>query len=162
MYSERVRHGNGRGKDMKQAVTTTTKAVKYKSEALAALHETAQGLHDIGILSDTDMARYNTSCIQQVPWRVSSVEALDNYKLHVRFRDGLEGFVEMAELVLSPEARVFAPLADPNQFNKVFLYLEAVSWDPESTKDPFKFIDLAPDAMYEEIKRDGRWILMVF
>ena len=35
----------------------------YKSEALAALHETVSGLHKIGLMSGADMRFYNEGCL---------------------------------------------------------------------------------------------------
>jgi putative transcriptional regulator len=39
---------------------------KYKSPALAALHESMQGLHDIGIINTRTMNRFDTSCLTPV------------------------------------------------------------------------------------------------
>ena len=32
---------------------------------------------------------------QQIPWRVTKVEALPSFQLHVQFEDGTEGIVDM-------------------------------------------------------------------
>jgi hypothetical protein len=69
----------------------------------------------------------------------------------VRFLDDTVGTVDMSELVRSTAAGVFAPLADPDLFVQVFVEHGAVSWPGE--------IDLAPDAMYAEIKKSGYWVL---
>jgi hypothetical protein len=69
----------------------------------------------------------------------------------VRFLDGLEGTVEMAELLRSSHAGVFAPLADPAVFAQVFVEHGAVTWPGE--------LDLAPDAMYKAIQERGSWAL---
>ncbi|SCX47800.1 DUF2442 domain-containing protein [Nitrosospira sp. Nsp1] len=87
----------------------------------------------------------------KAPWRVKAVEALDDYRLHVRFIDGLEGEVDMAERVHAPDAGVFAVLADPDLFAQVYVELGAVTWPGE--------LDLAPDAMHDEIKKYGVWRL---
>jgi hypothetical protein len=84
-------------------------------------------------------------------WRVVAVAVLPDYQLHVRFADGVEGEVDMAELVRSPKAGVFAALADPDIFARVFIEHGATTWPGE--------VDLAPDAMYVEIKKSGRWVL---
>lgn len=86
-----------------------------------------------------------------VPWRLASVEVLDGYSLKVRFLDGTEGFVRMAGLISSPGAGLFANLRDPARFAEVYLDYGAVTWPGE--------IDLAPDAMYDEIKAHGEWVL---
>jgi len=57
----------------------------------------------------------------------------------------------MAELVHSSEAGVFAALRDETLFHQVYLEWGAVTWPDE--------LDLAPDAMYDEIKQHGEWIL---
>jgi hypothetical protein len=87
----------------------------------------------------------------RMPWRVVEARPLDGFRLHVQFVDGLEGEVDMSALVRSPAAGVFAQLADPSLFAQVFVEHGAVTWPGE--------IDLAPDAMYAEIKKAGKWIL---
>lgn len=86
-----------------------------------------------------------------VPWRTVAVEALPGFRLRVRFEDGVEGLVDMAELVRSPAAGVFAALSDPGRFSAVFLDRGVVCWPGE--------IDLAPDAMHAAIVASGRWTL---
>jgi Protein of unknown function (DUF2442) len=83
-----------------------------------------------------------------MPWRVVSVEALPGYRLRVRFLDGLEGVVDMSRLVASPNAGVFAALVDSEAFNRVFVSLGAVCW-PDG-------LDIAPDAIYADIKASDR------
>jgi putative transcriptional regulator len=39
---------------------------KYKSEALAALHESMSGLHDIGIIPVKTMRTFDESCLTAV------------------------------------------------------------------------------------------------
>ncbi len=85
------------------------------------------------------------------PWRLTKIKPLENYKLEVEFIDGIHGFVEMKQLIMSQKAGVFAKLRDTSIFNKVYLEYGAVTWPGE--------IDLAPDAMHDEIKRNGIWTL---
>ncbi|MGO8954519.1 MAG: DUF2442 domain-containing protein [Rhodomicrobium sp.] len=87
--------------------------------------------------------------VPKARWRVASVEALPDYRLKVRFLDGLEGSVDMNRLIFSPEAGVFAALSDAALFGQVYLEFGAVTWPGE--------IDLAPDAMYREIQSAGNW-----
>lgn len=86
-----------------------------------------------------------------VPWHVTKVRPLANYKLEVEFIDDTHGFVEMEKQIMSPEAGVFAWLRDIDTFNKVYVELGVTTW-PNG-------LDLAPDAMYDEIKANGVWIL---
>ena len=89
--------------------------------------------------------------ICNVPWHVTKVRPLENYKIEVKFIDGIHGLVEMEHRIRSSKAGVFARLVDKTTFNQVHLEYGAVTWPNE--------IDLAPDAMYDEIKSNGVWIL---
>lgn len=85
------------------------------------------------------------------PWRLTKIKSLPNYKLEVEFMDGTHGFVEMAELIMSKQAGVFAALQDKKLFEKAYLEYGVLTWPGG--------IDLAPDAMFDAIKRNGRWVL---
>ena len=89
--------------------------------------------------------------VPAAPWRVISVKAEPNYRLEVRFVDGTVGHVDIREMVASAEAGVFKALRDPDVFARVYVSLGAVTWPGE--------LDLAPDAMYDEIKARGEWVL---
>ena len=65
-------------------------------------------------------------------------------------RDGTTGEVDLSRLVLSDKAGIFAALRDPALFTEAYVEYGAVMWPGE--------IDLAPDAMYDEIKKEGRWV----
>lgn len=81
-------------------------------------------------------------------WDVVEVKPLEALGLFVRFTDGLTG-----EVRFSPEhlRGVFEQLKDPACFNQVYVDHGAVAWPGQ--------IDLAPDAMYQEIKAKGVWVL---
>jgi hypothetical protein len=79
------------------------------------------------------------------------MEVLTGFRLHVRFKDGTDGTVELADFINSPSAGVFAALRDKNLFSQARLELGAVIW-PHN-------LDLAPDAMHREIKEHGSWIV---
>jgi hypothetical protein len=85
------------------------------------------------------------------PWRVTKVEALPEFRLRVAFADGSTGMVDMAGLLHSPKAGVFAALLDTSLFNQVTIEHGAVTWPGE--------LDLAPDAMYDAIREHGVWAL---
>ena len=85
------------------------------------------------------------------PQDVAAVEAMPGYRLHVRFHDGVEGIVDLSRRVSSPQAGVFADLADPAQFAQVDIRFGAVWWPGD--------LDLAPDAMHSEIASRGSWVL---
>ena len=81
-------------------------------------------------------------------WKVVAVEPILPLALAVRFADGTKGTVrfESSHLI-----GVFEALKDPELFSKVRIEYGAVSWPGD--------VDLAPDAMYREIKRHGEWVL---
>ena len=73
-------------------------------------------------------------------WDVVEVIPQRDYRLFVRFRDGLAGNVGLRPEELTG---ALAPLADPEFFRQVFIDCGAVAWPGE--------IDLAPDAMYAQV-----------
>lgn len=81
-------------------------------------------------------------------WDVVEVKSLEPLGLFVRFMDGLAGEVRFKPEHLSG---VFEPLKDPAYFKQVYVDHGAVAWPGQ--------IDLAPDAMYQEIKANGVWVL---
>ena len=85
------------------------------------------------------------------PWRLTRVKPLANYILEVEFIDGTCGYVDMKELVTSRHAGVFSTLKNMGVFSQVYLEYGAATWPGE--------IDLAPDAMHDEIKKKGHWIM---
>lgn len=91
-----------------------------------------------------------TGIIPAAPWRVTEVVVLPDFRLKVRFIDGTEGYVEMAHLIFSEDAGIFATLRDKTHFIQAHIELGVVTWPGE--------IDLAPDAMYREIKKNGKWV----
>lgn len=91
------------------------------------------------------------STTPSVPWRLTEVQPLSAYRLKVRFQDGLEGLVDISAWVWSENAGVFDALRDEAVFRLVFLEYGAVTCPGE--------IDLAPEAMDEEIKKNGVWLL---
>jgi Protein of unknown function (DUF2442) len=86
-----------------------------------------------------------------MPWRVVQVEALVDFWLRVTFLDGLTGIADLSRLVASPDAGVFAALADPARFAEVRLAYGAVTWPGE--------VDLAPDAMHQALQLNAAWTL---
>jgi len=82
------------------------------------------------------------------PWRITAVQLLDEHAIRVRFTDGVEGVVRF-----SPEffEGVFSHLIDPAKFGEVAVVGGAVTWPGG--------LDLAPDAMYDEIKLRGEWLV---
>jgi len=74
--------------------------------------------------------------------RIVEAEAREDYRLWVRFEDGSEGEVDLADLV---GRGVFATWSDPAVFGSVFIDEDSgtVAW-PGGT-------DLAPDGLYREI-----------
>ncbi len=89
--------------------------------------------------------------VPKAPWRVAKVRALPGFRLAVRFVDGTEGEVDLSRRVASEQAGVFSRLRDPALFAQVFVDCGAVAWPGG--------IDLAPDAMYDEIRSHRCWVL---
>lgn len=85
-----------------------------------------------------------------VPWHVTYVRPLTNFRLEVKFADGTEGMVDMAGL-LARDCGVFAPLRELSRFNQVFVDDGAVTWPGG--------LDLAPDTMHEKLRKASVYVL---
>lgn len=74
---------------------------------------------------------------------VTGVEVLDGYRLRLRFEDGAEGDLDVAQLLTFDG--VFEPLRDPAWFRQVRLdpELGTICW-PNGA-------DLAPEVLYEVV-----------
>ena len=83
-----------------------------------------------------------------VPWRVVEVRTLPRYRLFVRFADGLAGELSVRSFIFKGAAGVFEPLKDPARFAEAFVDEGVVTWPGGQ--------DMAPDAMYEDIKALAR------
>ena len=81
-------------------------------------------------------------------WDVVELKLEQELTLWVRFADNTNGHVQLTHSFLTG---VFEPLKDQKKFSQAFLLNGAVAWPNE--------LDLAPDAMYHEIKKNGQWIL---
>jgi len=81
------------------------------------------------------------------PWRLAKIKPLANYKLEVEFVDGTRGVIDMQNLILSKQAGVFIKLKDSDTFNKVYIEHGTPTWPCD--------VDLAPDAIYNDIKNKG-------
>ena len=88
-----------------------------------------------------------------VLWRVVSVTALPERRLKVTFVDGTEGEVDLSHFLADPkvEGSVFEALRETDFFARADIQMGAVYW-PNGA-------DLAPDAVYDAIRQDGRWIV---
>lgn len=74
---------------------------------------------------------------------IVAVHPLEGYKLHLRFEDGVEGIVDVSQLI--EFSGIFAPLKELSYFNQVKLSAElgAIAWPNEA--------DLDPDVLYSII-----------
>ncbi len=93
----------------------------------------------------------DVSAYASVPWIVQEVTPQPNFEFKVRFVDGLGGTVRMREQIFRSDAGVFKVLRDPAVFATVRVEEGDVVWPCG--------LDLAPDAMYDEIKANGEWVL---
>lgn len=85
------------------------------------------------------------------PWRVVRVTAKPGMRLHVEFADGTAGEVRLEPFLSASRVAgtIFEALRDEALFAQVRTELGAVTW-PNGA-------DLAPDAMYDHIRREGHW-----
>jgi hypothetical protein len=81
---------------------------------------------------------------------VVDVRPIGDSRLVVTFADGTRGDVDLSRLIGRDDAGVFESLRDSVVFARVGIVHGAVSW-PNG-------VDLAPDAMYDEIRATGHWV----
>ena len=48
---------------------------EYQSELLGAIHETAVGLHKIGVIDDKEMKEYDDDCLAQKPKAINKTDS---------------------------------------------------------------------------------------
>ncbi len=74
--------------------------------------------------------------------RIVEAKSLDNYRLHLKFEDGVEGTVDLSEMV---GRGVFSAWSDPDFFARVTV-------DPETQTVAWPGgIDLCPDQLYHDV-----------
>lgn len=96
-------------------------------------------------------ARLEKRVRSSVPWSIVQLDVLPDFALSVEFIDGVSGTVHMSNYVHAEDAGVFVALRDPEIFSQAFLNDGVVNWPGE--------LDIAPDAMYDEILANGKWVL---
>ena len=76
---------------------------------------------------------------------VTAVRPLDGYRLHIRFEDGVEGTVDLAEIISF--TGVFAPLKDHAYFIQVYVNpdLGTICWPNGADVDPDVLYALVTD-----------------
>ena len=92
--------------------------------------------------------------IPAAAWRVAEIRTHAAFQLWVRFVDGTEGNVDMASLIMDDSAGVFSVLRDPSLFAQARVIGGVVTWPGG--------LDIAPDAMYDEIREHGTWTITPF
>jgi hypothetical protein len=81
--------------------------------------------------------------------KVSKIEAIDGYKVRVRFTDDSVGEYDFSTM-LTETGPMIEPLRDGAYFRRVFLEFGALTW-------PNGF-DVAPEWLYHEIEAAGALI----
>jgi hypothetical protein len=82
--------------------------------------------------------------------RIDSVQTRPEYRIWIRFTDGLEGEIDLSDLV---GKGVFASWSDKRNFEAAFVDTETgtVAWPGG--------IDLAPDALYQDLVTKKRTLV---
>ena len=99
----------------------------------------------------SNQASTETYCpvtVMRPSWYVTDVMVAGLHMLTVTFLDGTRGNVRFEPGYFSG---IFEPLSEPEVFKKVHIDEGAVAWPGD--------IDIAPDAMYDEIHENGEWVL---
>lgn len=73
------------------------------------------------------------------PIKISGVRPMENYKLWVRFNNGVAKIFDFTPIIDSP---AFSPLKDKDVFNSVYIDYGVTVWKDGE-------IDIAPEYLYE-------------
>lgn len=85
------------------------------------------------------------SPLLNLPPRLSEAVPLDDYRVHLRFADGLAAEVDLSYLV--GRGPVFEPLRDPGFFRELRIHEcgDTIEWPNEA--------DIAPETLYDHVQR---------
>lgn len=75
-------------------------------------------------------------------WVVDS-KYLQQYQIWIKFNDGKEGIVDLADLILNDSREIFSQLKDLNCFKSFKVEMDTIVWSNGA--------DLAPEYLYEKI-----------
>lgn len=139
----KVRKYRGKSKTNVAPINFLAEEAKRAADASIASIDDA-----IEFVNESNLRIASLESRRKEPWRVVEVQVIAELGLQVRFADGVQGTVKFAPTHLTG---VFEVLKDPKFFNQVRLEIGVVTWPGG--------LDLAPDAMYEEIKAHGEWVL---
>jgi hypothetical protein len=81
-------------------------------------------------------------------WDVTEIRLAGDFAILVRFKDGVEGVIKFLPTFFRG---AFAHLREPSEFQRVMVVDGVVTWPGE--------LDLAPDAMHDELEKKGEWLL---
>jgi len=140
--------------DVNSSNSTGLAIVSMPERALLGSIESREGSGAVAPelnLSEIPNASLADEVVPHSPWRLTAVETLPEFRLRVKFADGLTGVVNLSGIVHSPGAGVFSALADPALFAQVRIEHGTPVWPGE--------VDLAPDAMHTAIQANGEWSL---
>jgi hypothetical protein len=74
-------------------------------------------------------------------YEIIEVEALSSYRVRVKFKDGVEGEVDLSDRLFGP---MFEPLKDPDFFASVYIdEFGVICWPNKA--------DIAPDTIYKQL-----------
>jgi DNA-binding transcriptional regulator YiaG len=60
--------------------------MKYQSELLGAIHETAVGLHKIGVISETEMREYDRDCLVRPSVPITEKRGTPHSRSHLNLK----------------------------------------------------------------------------
>ena len=120
------------------------KAIMKKTQSVADLKGMFKANPGVHISIEEMQLGYDS----EAPWRVSSLVMTEPDRFLVRFKDCSSGVVRFEP---SFYTGVFEPLKYPAFFKQVFIESGTVTWPGG--------IDLASEAMHDEIEKHGEWVL---
>ena len=83
-----------------------------------------------------------------MPFWVIKVELRENYKIYIKFNDGLSGIIDFQNKIKTDHRSIIRELIDENIFKAIKIERHTLCWD--------NGVDFAPEYLYDQVKTEEK------
>ena len=83
-----------------------------------------------------------------MPFWIVKVELRENYKIYIKFNDGLSGIIDFQNKIKTDHRNIIRELIDENKFKAIKIERHTLCWD--------NGVDFAPEYLYDQIKMEEK------
>ena len=83
-----------------------------------------------------------------MPYWVIEIELRENYKIYIKFNDGLSGIIDFQNKIKTDHRSIIRELIDENKFKAIKIERHTLCWD--------NGVDFAPEYLYDQIKMEEK------